>query len=140
MTTELPEVAHPLVPNHWKDIHSMTISFGHGMATTPLQTAVAAAALMNGGWLIAPTFLKRTRDQALQHAKQVLQAKTSQNMRYLYKLNSDIGSGRNAKVEGYRVGGKTGTAEKVENGKYSKTKISIVFSLLFPLKILIMLF
>ncbi|ATP12620.1 peptidoglycan glycosyltransferase [Bartonella henselae] len=134
MTTELPEVAHPLVPNHWKDIHSMTISFGHGMATTPLQTAVAAAALMNGGWLIAPTFLKRTRDQALQHAKQVLQAKTSQNMRYLYKLNSDIGSGRNAKVEGYRVGGKTGTAEKVENGKYSKTKNFNSFLAAFPIE------
>ncbi|WP_034989164.1 peptidoglycan D,D-transpeptidase FtsI family protein [Bartonella senegalensis] len=133
MTTELPEVAYPLVPNHWKDIHSMTISFGHGMATTPLQTAVAGAALMNDGWLIAPTFLKRTKDQASQHAKHVLQAKTSQNMRYLYKLNSDIGSGRNAKVEGYRVGGKTGTAEKVENGKYSKTKNFNSFLAAFPI-------
>ncbi|WP_375658996.1 peptidoglycan D,D-transpeptidase FtsI family protein [Bartonella sp. MR30HLJHH] len=133
LTTELPEVAHPIVPHHWKDIHSMTISFGHGMATTPLQTAVGAAALMNGGWLIAPTFLKRTKGQTLHHAKRVLQAKTSQNMRYLYKLNSDIGSGRNAKVEGYRVGGKTGTAEKVENGKYSKTKNFNSFLAAFPI-------
>ncbi|WP_317993490.1 peptidoglycan D,D-transpeptidase FtsI family protein [Bartonella gliris] len=134
LTTELPEVAHPIVPRHWKDIHSMTISFGHGMATTPLQTAVAAAALMNGGLLIAPTFLKRTKEQALKHAKQVLHARTSQNMRYLYKLNSDIGSGRNAKVEGYRVGGKTGTAEKVENGKYSKTKNFNSFLAAFPIE------
>ncbi|ETS14052.1 hypothetical protein Q648_00259 [Bartonella quintana JK 12] len=134
LTTELPEVTHPIVPRHWKDIHSMTISFGHGMATTPLQTAVGAAALMNGGWLIAPTFLKRTKEQALKQAKQVLQAKTSQNMRYLYKLNSDIGSGRNAKVEGYRVGGKTGTAEKVENGKYSKTKNFNSFLAAFPIE------
>ncbi|WP_142416533.1 peptidoglycan D,D-transpeptidase FtsI family protein [Bartonella massiliensis] len=133
LTTELPEVAHPIVPHHWKDIHSMTISFGHGMATTPLQTAVGAAALMNGGWLITPTFLKRTKEQTLHHAKQVLQAKTSQNMRYLYQLNSDIGSGRNAKVEGYRVGGKTGTAEKVENGKYSKTKNFNSFLAAFPI-------
>ncbi|WP_156850747.1 peptidoglycan D,D-transpeptidase FtsI family protein [Bartonella refiksaydamii] len=134
MATELPEVAHPIVPPHWKDIHSMTIAFGHGMATTPLQTAVGAAALVNGGWLIEPTFLKRAKEQALQHAKQVLQAKTSQNMRYLYKLNSDIGSGRNAKVEGYRVGGKTGTSEKVENGKYSKTKNFNSFLAAFPIE------
>ncbi|WP_442895302.1 peptidoglycan D,D-transpeptidase FtsI family protein [Bartonella sp. CB175] len=133
MTTELPEVAHPIAPRHWHDIHSMTISFGHGMATTPLQTAVGAAALMNGGQLIAPTFLKRTRTQALKYAKSVLSAKTSQDMRYLYKLNSDIGSGRNAKVEGYRVGGKTGTAEKVKNGKYSKTKNFNSFLAAFPI-------
>ncbi len=111
----------------------MTISFGHGMATTPLQTAVGAAALMNGGWLIEPTFLKRTKEQTLHHAKQVLQAKTSQNMRYLYQLNSNIGSGRHARVEGYRVGGKTGTAEKVENGKYSKTKNFNSFLAAFPI-------
>ncbi len=133
MVTQLPEVAHPVEPHRWKDIHSMTISFGHGMATTPLQTAVAAAALMNGGLLIAPTFLKSTKEQALKHAKSVLRAQTSQNMRYLYKLNSNIGSGRNAKVEGYRVGGKTGTAEKVENGKYSKTKNFNSFLAAFPI-------
>ncbi|UTO27911.1 peptidoglycan D,D-transpeptidase FtsI family protein [Bartonella harrusi] len=134
LTTELPEVAHPVVPRHWKDIHSMTIAFGHGMATTPLQTAVGAAALMNDGWLIEPTFLKRTKMETLKYAKQVLNFKTSQNMRYLYKLNSDIGSGRSAKVEGYRVGGKTGTAEKVENGKYSKTKNFNSFLAAFPIE------
>ncbi|MCZ2328672.1 peptidoglycan D,D-transpeptidase FtsI family protein [Bartonella sp. F02] len=133
MTIELPEVAHPILPRHWRDINSMTISFGHGMATTPLQTAVAAAALMNGGWLIEPTFLKRTREEALKKAKRVLKSQTSQDMRYLYKLNSDIGSGRNAKVEGYRIGGKTGTAEKVENGKYSKTKNFNSFLASFPI-------
>lgn len=133
LTTELPEVAHPIVPHQWKDIHSMTISFGHGMATTPLQTAVGTAALMNNGWLIEPTFLKRTKEQALKHAKKVLQDKTSQNMRYLYQLNSHIGSGRNAQVKGYRVGGKTGTAEKVENGKYSKTKNFNSFLAAFPI-------
>ncbi|WP_455478176.1 peptidoglycan D,D-transpeptidase FtsI family protein [Bartonella sp. B10] len=133
MITELPEVAHPVEPRRWQDIHSMTISFGHGMATTPLQTAVGAAALMNGGKLIAPTFLKRVKVQDLKYVKQVLHAKTSQDMRYLYKLNSDIGSGRSAKVEGYRVGGKTGTAEKIENGKYSKTKNFNSFLAAFPI-------
>lgn len=133
MTIELPEVANPIVPRRWQDINSMTISFGHGMATTPLQTAVATAALMNGGLLIEPTFLTRTQEQALKYAKRVLKSKTSQEMRYLYKLNSNIGSGRNAKVEGYRIGGKTGTAEKVENGKYSKTKNFNSFLAAFPI-------
>ncbi len=61
MQTELPEVATPTEPKDWKKVNSITIAFGHGMSTTPLQTAVGAAALMNGGKLIQPTFLPRTR-------------------------------------------------------------------------------
>ncbi|KEG19228.1 peptidoglycan D,D-transpeptidase FtsI family protein [Bartonella bacilliformis] len=130
---ELPEVANPILPRQWRDINSMTISFGHGIAITPLQTAVGAAALMNNGWLIEPTLLKRTEAQAMKHAKQVLHPQISREMRYLYKLNSVIGSGRNAQVEGYRIGGKTGTAEKIENGKYSKTKKFNSFLAAFPI-------
>ena len=63
MRTELPEVATPTEPKEWKKVNSITIAFGHGMSTTPLQTAVGAAALMNGGKLIQPTFLPRTRTQ-----------------------------------------------------------------------------
>lgn len=133
MTTELPEIARPVEPRHWKTVNSMTIAFGHGMMTTPLQTAVGASALMNGGRLIEPTFLKRTAEEANEHSKQVVAPETSRDMRYLYKLNGDIGSGRRAKVEGYRVGGKTGTAEKVENGKYSKTKRFNAFLASFPI-------
>ena len=133
MTTELPEVARPVEPRRWKTVNSMTIAFGHGMMTTPLQTAVGASALMNGGRLIEPTFLKRTAEEAEEHSKQVVSPETSRDMRYLYKLNGDIGSGRRAKVEGYRVGGKTGTAEKVENGKYSKTKRFNAFLASFPI-------
>ncbi|ABM45285.1 hypothetical protein H704_00862 [Bartonella bacilliformis Peru38] len=133
MKVELPEVANPILPRQWRDINSMTISFGHGIAITPLQTIVGAAALMNNGWLIEPTLLKRTEAQAMKYAKQVLHPQTSQEMRYLYKLNSVIGSGRNAQVEGYRIGGKTGTAEKIENGKYSKTKNFNSFLAAFPI-------
>jgi cell division protein FtsI (penicillin-binding protein 3) len=62
MQTQLPEVAMPTQPSEWKKIHSVTISFGHGATTTPLQTAVAAAALMNGGKLIPPSFVPRSRE------------------------------------------------------------------------------
>src|SRR5690606_32102644 len=113
MQTELPEVAKPTEPAEWKKLHSITISFGHGMATTPLQTAMAAAALMNGGKLIQPTFLKRSREQAERVAEQVLDPKTSDAMRYLFRLNVEKGSGKRADVPGYLVGGKTGTDAKV---------------------------
>jgi cell division protein FtsI (penicillin-binding protein 3) len=134
MRTELPEVAHPTEPRDWKRINSITISFGHGMSTTPLQTAVAAAALMNGGKLIQPSFLPRTEAQAMAVGEQVLQPQTSNIMRYLYRLNAEKGSGRRAEVAGYRVGGKTGTAEKVVNGRYSKDKRFNAFLAAFPME------
>ncbi|WP_148233978.1 peptidoglycan D,D-transpeptidase FtsI family protein [Aurantimonas manganoxydans] len=135
MTTELPEVATPTQPKVWKQINSVTISFGHGVSTTPLNTAVAAAALMNGGKLIPPTFLPRSRAEAEAVATRVLSEKTSDEMRYLFRLNvaDQRGSGNKADVTGYRVGGKTGTANKVVNGRYSDTKKFNAFLSAFPI-------
>ncbi|WP_223475707.1 peptidoglycan D,D-transpeptidase FtsI family protein [Oricola indica] len=133
LETELPEVATPTQPNEWKKINSMTISFGHGVATTPLNTAVAAAALMNGGWLIPPTFLPRSEEQAAAIAKRVISEQTSRYMRELYDLNGAHGSGRQALVEGYGVGGKTGTAEKVINGRYVGNKRFNAYLASFPI-------
>ncbi|EIM71993.1 penicillin-binding protein, transpeptidase [Nitratireductor aquibiodomus RA22] len=132
MSTELPEVALPTEPKEWKKINSVTISYGHGMATTPLQTAVAAAAMLNGGRLIPPTFLPRSEAEATEIATQVISPKTSAQMRYLFRLNSEKGSGRRAEVEGYYVGGKTGTAEKVVNGRYSNNVRFNAFIAGFP--------
>ena len=75
LQTELPEVKTPSQPRVWKKINSITISFGHGVSTTPLQTAVAGAALVNGGKLIEPTFLPRTEEQADEIAKVVVKKK-----------------------------------------------------------------
>ncbi|MEO1140979.1 MAG: penicillin-binding protein 2, partial [Pseudomonadota bacterium] len=116
---ELPEVAHPVEPKRWRKIHSVTISYGHGAQTTPLQTAVAGAALINGGKLIQPTLFPRSRAQADDLAKRVISEDTSEEMRYLMRLNVEKGSGKRAEVPGFKVGGKTGTAEKVVNGRYS---------------------
>jgi cell division protein FtsI (penicillin-binding protein 3) len=133
METELPEVARPTEPKVWKQVNSITIAFGHGVSTTPLQTAVGCAALMNGGYLIEPTFLPRTQEEAMAGARKVVSEKTVEAMRYLYRLNAEKGSGRRAQVPGYRVGGKTGTAEKVVNGRYSSDKRFNAFVASFPM-------
>lgn len=133
MKTELPEVAQPSQPRTWKKINSITISFGHGVSTTPLQTAVAGAALLNGGRLIEPTFLPRTKEEADLVAKQVLTPKASADMRYLFRWNGTKGSGRNAQVAGFDVGGKTGTADKVVNGRYASDKNFNAFLGAFPM-------
>ncbi|QPB21857.1 penicillin-binding protein 2 [Rhizobium sp. 007] len=133
MRTELPEVKMPSQPKVWKKINSITISFGHGVSTTPLQTAVAGAALVNGGKLIEPTFLPRTRDQADETAEVVVKKSTSDEIRYLFKLNGLKGSGRNADVPGFNVGGKTGTADKVVNGRYANDLNFNAFIAAFPI-------
>ncbi len=134
LPTELPEVKSPSQPRKWKKINSITISFGHGVATTPLQTAVAAAAMLNGGRLMPPTFLPRTLDEALEVSTQVIKPETSSAMRYLMRLNVEKGSGRRAEVPGFRIGGKTGTAEKVVNGRYSSSVRFNAFLSAFPIE------
>lgn len=131
--TDLPEVATPLLPPKWNELAAMTISFGHGISVTPMQTAVATAALVNGGRLIPPTFTPRSEAEANELAQQVIDPRTSEIMRYLFRLNVLSGSGRRAEVPGYVVGGKTGTAEKIENGRYVSDKRRNSFLSAFPM-------
>jgi len=133
LETELPEIASPSQPKTWKKITSMTAAFGHGVATTPLQTAVAAAALMNGGKLINPTFLPRSEEVADEIAKIVVNPQTVENMRYLFRANVLDGSGSRANIPGYNVGGKTGTAEKVVHGRYAGNVRFNAFVSAFPI-------
>jgi cell division protein FtsI (penicillin-binding protein 3) len=132
LRTELPESAEPLVPKRWGEINTVTIAFGHGLSVAPLQAVMAVGALMNGGRMIPPTFLKRTEAEATAMAVQVVKPETSERMRYLMRLNAEKGSAKKADIPGYYVGGKTGTAEKVVGGRYSKTKLLTTFMAVLP--------
>jgi cell division protein FtsI (penicillin-binding protein 3) len=132
LRTELPESAEPLVPKRWKEINTVTIAFGHGLSVAPLQAVMAINALMNGGMLIPPTFLKRTSEEAAALARRVVKPETSEMMRYLMRLNAEKGTAGKANVKGYYVGGKTGTSEKVVNGRYAKNKLLNSFTAVLP--------
>lgn len=134
MQTELPEVKAPSQPKVWKKINSITIAFGHGVATTPMQTAVAGAALIDGGELIEPTFLPRTQEEAEKTETPIVKKSTSDVIRYLFKLNGEQGTGKTADVPGFHVGGKTGTANKVINGVYSHKLSFNSFLAAFPME------
>ncbi len=130
--TELPESAEPILPRRWSDLTTATIAFGHGLSVAPLQAVMGVAAIMNGGILIPPTFLKRTQEEADQLGKRVISRRTSEMMRYLMRLNVEKGTARKADVPGYYIGGKTGTADKVVGGRYSKTKVLTDFMAIMP--------
>jgi len=132
LRTELPESAEPIVPKRWGELNTVTIAFGHGLSVAPLQAVAGINALVNGGLLIPPTFMKRTPEEARKLAKQVVKPETSDKMRYLMRLNAEKGTAKRADVTGYYVGGKTGTSEKVVGGRYSKNKLLTTFTAILP--------
>lgn len=132
LRTEMPETAMPIIPAHWGELNTMTISFGHGLAVSPLQATMATAALVNGGLLIPPTYLKRSREEAQAVAKRVIRPETSEAMRFVMRVNAERGTATKANIPGYYAGGKTGTSEKVVGGRYSKTKVMTTFMAVVP--------
>jgi cell division protein FtsI (penicillin-binding protein 3) len=132
LRTELPESAEPLVPKHWGELNTVTIAFGHGLSVAPLQAVMGISALVNGGKMIPPTFLKRDQVEADRLAVRVIKPETAEKMRYLMRLNVEKGTATRANVPGYYVGGKTGTSEKVVGGRYSKTKVLTSFTAILP--------
>ena len=133
LTTEVPESAKPLLPKHWSKLATATAAFGHGFAVQPLQGISVIGGLLNNGVMTAPTFLKREVAEAEVLAKRIVKRETSEKMRYLFRLNVTEGTASKADVIGYRVGGKTGTAEKVENGRYAPDKLLNSFIGAFPM-------
>lgn len=134
LTTEIPESAKPLLPRHWSRIATATAAFGHGFAVQPLQGISVIGGLLNDGMMVPPTFLKRGKEEGGFLAKRIVKPETSEKMRYLFRLNVETGTASKADVLGYRVGGKTGTAEKVVNGRYSQEKLLTSFIGAFPME------
>jgi len=133
LDTELPPTAAPQAPKIWRDSTIVTVSYGHGIAVAPLNFAAAGAALVNGGYLVKPTFLERSRGEGRRIAEKVLRSSTSDAMRRLLRRNVLEGTGRSAQVAGYRLGGKTGTANKQIDGGYSRKKVISTFFAAFPM-------
>ncbi|WP_193335216.1 peptidoglycan D,D-transpeptidase FtsI family protein [Devosia beringensis] len=132
---ELPEMRLPTVPKDLSEVGAATASFGHGLSVSPLHMVTAYAAFVNGGNYIAPTLYKRDLAEAQALYRPVIRPETSAEIRYLMRLNALEGSGSqmNKEAQGYRVGGKTGTAEKVVDGRYSSSKVTNFFGSAFPL-------
>ena len=129
---ELSEIGAPLVPKRWRDINAMTIAFGHGIAVSPIQLVAGVAAMVNGGVLYRPTVIKRPIGRPL-IGKRVIKPKTSEKIRRLLRLVVSHGTGAKSRAEGYLVGGKTGTAEKVVGRRYKTKALMSSFVGAFPM-------
>lgn len=131
---ELPEMGAPLVPQTWREINTMTISYGHGLSVTPLHLTSGVATLVNGGMQVPPTILKRDPGKLIDVTR-VVSPKTSELMRRLMRAVVESGTGSKADSNGYDVGGKTGTAEKLSvHGGYAKKALLSSFVGAFPIE------
>ena len=130
---EVPARGTPIWPgDKWPRLRNITVSYGHGISVTPLHLASAYAALVNGGvW--RPSTLHKLEPGEVPEGRRVFKASTSYRMRQLLRLISTHGTGRSADAPGYRVGGKTGSAEKAVRGGYSKSLVVSTFAAAFPM-------
>ncbi len=132
---ELPEAGQPIVHTAaaWKEVVTMTVGFGHGIAVSPLHVVRGTAAIANGGVVLRPTILAPEPDMAARTGTRVMQGGTSDTMRKLMRLVVTDGYGKPADVPGYFVGGKTGTAEKNSGHGYKKHSNVSAFMSVFPM-------
>lgn len=130
---ELPARGKPLWPQgNWSRVTNMTVGFGHGLAVTPLHLASAYAAMVNGG-IWRPATLMKLAPADVPQGRRVFKESTSSKMRQMLRMISLYGTGRSADAPGYRVGGKTGSAEKAGVGGYNKTALVSSFAAAFPM-------
>jgi cell division protein FtsI (penicillin-binding protein 3) len=133
VAVELPERGRPLTPANWGDIATMTVGFGHGIAVSPLHLALGYAALFNGGIWHPATLVKVGPGHPVGPGHRVYTEETSYRMRALLRLVVTSGTGRKADAPGYRIGGKTGTAEKLAGGHYTSAAVVTTFAGVFPM-------
>ena len=125
---DIEEIGKPL-PFKWRDCKLKTVSYGHGITTTPIQLAKGYAVIANGGYDVKPTLIKEKLYNL--QKKRILNKKVSSQMNKMLRKVVTQGTATLSDVEGYKVGGKTGTAQIVENGVYTNKKINTFVSV-FP--------
>jgi cell division protein FtsI (penicillin-binding protein 3) len=135
MRTEAGVVAAPQLPDQLERAEQITIAYGHGIAVAPIQFAAAVAAILNGGERVQPTYIARLDGDATPTRERVVNLETSKAVRDLFRRNvtDPHGTGRRAEVAGYRVGGKTGTAEMPGRGGYLEKAVISSFVAAFPM-------
>ena len=130
---ELPARGFPIwASGDWPRLRAMTVGYGHGLAVTPLHLASAYAAMVNGG-IWRPATLQKVAPGHVNHGRRVFKASTSARMNQLLRMIAVYGTGRNANAPGFRVGGKTGSAEKPGSGGYNRTSLVSTFAAAFPM-------
>ncbi|WP_084397847.1 peptidoglycan D,D-transpeptidase FtsI family protein [Henriciella aquimarina] len=126
---ELADSAAPILPQQFDDIHSATVSYGHGIAVSPIAFASAFSVFANGGEVVDPTLVL---DRKRQRSRRVISAPTAALVTQMLRETVLTGTGEHAAVAGYRVAGKTGTAEKPVPGGYSDDANMASFAAIFP--------
>ena len=124
--------AAPIAPAKWPDLTVMTVSYGHGIAVSPLHLAAAYAPMVNGGRRVRPTLIAGAGGAG----ERVLTAAAADAARAMLDrvVNADVGTAKMAQVEGYPMGGKTGTADKPSaTGSYADDKVIATFAGAFPI-------
>ncbi len=121
----------PLLPRQWSEISTMTISYGHGLSSSPLHLAAGYASLLNGGTKVLPTLIRRDTPQ---YGPRIVSESVSERSRDMLRQVVTRGTASFGEVAGYEVGGKTGTADKPKErgGGYYKDKTISTFASVFP--------
>lgn len=130
VSCELLETQKPIFPHQWSEASAITISYGHGIAVSPLHLITVFSGIMNDGIMNNPTLLKRATPPM---GKRIVSQKTSNLIKALIRLNVTEGTNKFAEVPGYLVGGKSGTAEKQKGGRYLKHSNYCGFIGAFPM-------
>lgn len=129
---EVEETGMPLLPDPWRDINTLTASYGHGIAVSPMQLAAAVATITGDGHFVNPTFLAAGGKETRPEGAQVVSPVTARKMRQIMRLAVLEGTGGKADIPGYRIGGKTGTSEKNVAGRYNHHLLMSSFIGVFP--------
>ncbi len=125
-TIELPEIGAPLIPKTWREVTTMTVAYGYGIAVSPLMLLDAVRSVITGKRKYPATLLKRNEHAFVGEEVEIVSEKTARNIRALMRLVATEGTAKKANVPGYRIVAKTGTAHKKHGHGYSDARLASI--------------